>query len=291
MDIYLEVMLPQLTENTEYVVLPETAITNAGWVADFDRNLVFDYFYKKTANYPHLKLVTGAINYEAIPNVEKISGYQNMPGIRYSEKYKVNYYTYNSALQIEKNRAVQMRTKEGLVPYQEYAPYPQILPRISPVGIDFQFTAREKNRQVFTSNNGRKTAAMICYELVYGQKFYKAAREGAEAFFVLLNEGWYSDPKVPRQFLQLSVVRAIENRRYVAHNSNMGISAFIDQRGEVVAEDESKQPGFLKHEIMMNKQLTVASMVGNYIGMIAFSVIILMIFSELIIKKSIIHKI
>ncbi len=282
MDIYLGIMLPQLTANTEYVVLPETAITNAGWVPDLNNNLVFDHFNEKTANYPRLKLVTGAILYEAIPDVEKIKGYQKMPGIRYSENYKTWYYTYNAALQVEKGRPAQMRVKDGLVPYQEYAPYPRVMPRLSPVGIDFQFSTREKNQQVFASGTMRKTSAFICYELVYGRLFYKAARNGAQAFLVLLNEGWYNDPKVPRQFLQLSAIRAIENRRSIAHSSNMGISAFIDQRGEVVARQESKRPDFLKHEIRMNKQHTLYSTIGNYIGMIALATNIFMIFSELI---------
>jgi apolipoprotein N-acyltransferase len=288
MDIYLGIMLPQLDNNTGFVVLPETAITNAGWVADLNNNLVFDHFREKTASYPNLKLVTGAITYEAIPDVGKIKGYKKIPGIRYSEKYGKWYRTYNSALLVEKNGPVQIRTKEGLTPYQEYAPYPYILPRISPVGIDFQFSTRESNRQVFTAHNGRKTSALICYELVYNRIFFKAIRDGAEAFFVLLNEGWYNDPKVPRQFLQLSVIRAIENRRSIAHASNMGISAFINQRGEVVARQESKHPGFLKYEIRMNKIRTFTSKMGNYLGMIAFLFIILLIFSELIRKKSII---
>lgn len=290
MDIYLGIMLPQITENTEYVVLPETAITNAGWVADLNNNLVFDHFHKQTESYPNLKLITGAITYEAIPNVEKIKGYQKIPGIRYSEKYKVWYYTYNSALQIEKRTPVQIRVKDGLVPYQEYAPYPLILPRISSVGIDFQFSKREKNQQVFTSKKGRKTTALICYELVYGNLFSKTVRDGAEAFFVLLNEGWYNDPKVPRQFLQLSVIRAIENRRNIAHSSNMGISAFINQRGEVVARNDSKQPDFLKQEIKMSRTRTIYSSIGDYIGIIAFFTAITMILYELFRKKSFLNK-
>ncbi len=285
MDIYLGVMLPQLTENTEYVVLPETAITNAGWVADLNNNLVFDHFHEKTAGYPKLKLVTGAIIYDAVPDISKINGYDKMPGIRYSKNYQVWYYTYNAALQIEKDKSALMRTKEGLVPYQEYAPYPRILPYISQLGIDFQFSARKNNLQIFTSGNGIKTTAMICYELVYGNKFFRAARKGAEAFFVLLNEGWYSNiVKVKYQFLQLSVIRAIENRRCIAHTSNMGISAFIDQRGIVIAKNENTNPGFLKHEIRMNKKHTVASMMGNYIGISAIFTVIFMIFSVLINK-------
>lgn len=270
MDIYLGILLPQLTDNTEYVVLPETAITNSGWVADLNNNLVFDHFHEKTGEYPKLKLVTGAITYDAIPDISKIKGYEKMPGIRYSKNNKVWYYTLNAALHIEMNQPVQLRAKEGLVPYQEYAPYPNLLPYISPLGLDFQFSAKKNRRQVFTAGNGRKTAALICYELVYGNKFLKAAREGAEAFFVLLNEGWYTNvTKVKYQFLQLSVIRAIENRRSIAHASNMGISAFIDQRGIVISKNESSSPGFLKHEIRLSKKRSFAARMGNYLGITA----------------------
>jgi len=285
MDIYLGIMMPQLENDIEYVVLPETAITNAGWISDLNNNLVFDRFHERTVSFPDLKLVTGAIVYEAIPDVEKIKDYNKIPGIRFSKNYNTWYYTYNSALQIEKGRPVQIRTKEGLVPYQEYAPYPRLLPRLSHVGIDFQFSIRKKNQQVFTSGNRRKTASLICYELVYGSKFFKAAREGAEAFFVLLNEGWYLNyPKVRSQFLQLSVVRAVENRRGIAHSSNMGISAFIDQRGNVLSTRCNLDPGFLKSEITMNKRITLYTAIGNYLEKLSLSVIILSIFATLIRK-------
>lgn len=286
MDIYLDIMIPELTENTEYVVLPETAITNAGWIKDYNRNLVFQHFREKTASYPNLKLITGAITYEAIPDVEKIKDYKEIPGIRYSEKYLTWYYTYNAALQIEQKQPTQIRAKEGLVPYQEYAPYPTLLPYISPVGIDFQFSRRENNREVFVAKYGEKTAALICYEVVLEKLFYKAARKGAEAFFVLLNEGWYSDPKVPKQFLQLSVIRAIENRRYITHSSNMGISAFINQRGEIIARTESKQPDFLKQEIKKNKSKTIFTSAGNYIGIGAICLMALIGIGSFVKKKS-----
>jgi apolipoprotein N-acyltransferase len=287
MDIYLGIMMPQLTEDVDYVLLPESAITNAGWVADLNNNLVFDHFHKQTVNYPNLKLITGAINYEKILDVEKINGYKKMPGIRYSKNYKAWYYTYSTALLVENNTLTQMRAKEGLVPFQEYAPYPLIIPRLSPVGIDFQFSKRDQNQQVFTSGNGQKTAALICYELVYGNLFAKTVRNGAEAFFVLLNEGWYSDPKVPQQFLQLSRIRAIENRRDIAHCSNLGISAFINQRGDIVAKTESKQPGFLKREIKMNRTRTIASAFGNYLGILAIFIAAIIAIRNLFFKENV----
>lgn len=286
MDIYLDIALPHITENTEYVVLPETAITNTGWVEDYNRNLVFQHWFEHTAQFPTLKLIPGAIAYESIPNVKKIKHYEKIPGIRFSENYKTWYYTYNAALQLEQNQAAQLRVKDRLVPFQEYAPYPTILPKLSPVGIDFQFSPREKNRQVFTSGNGRKTAALICYEVVYGNLFTQAAREGAEAFFVLLNEGWYNDPKVPRQFLQLSVVRAIENRRSVAHSSNMGISAVIDQRGVVLAQNESKQAGYLIQNMRFSKRRSLSSVAGNYLGIAATIAVAAMLINAYINKQN-----
>lgn len=289
MDIYLDIMLPELTENTEYVVLPETAITNAGWVKDFNRNLVFNYFHEHTGIYPDLKLVTGAIAYEEIPNVIKIRNYRKIPGIRYSENYKTWYYTYNAALHIEKKQPVQMRVKEGLVPFQEYAPYPLILPRLSPVGIDFQFSRKFNIKDVFTPANKPKVTAIVCYEVIFNRIFYNSARNGAQAFFVILNEGWYENKKVSQQFLQHSVIRAIETRRSIAHASNMGISAFINQRGEVIDKTDSKSSGFLKNGIKMNRELTFAARMGNYIEISALLTIVCLLICNLFSKNKYFH--
>lgn len=269
MDIYLDIILPELNKNTEYVVLPETAITNVGWVHDFNQNIVFNYFFEHTDSFPNVKLITGAIAYEEIPDVQKIKHYKKIPGIRYSENYKTWYYTYNAALQIENNQIPQVRVKEELVPYQEYAPYPHITPRLSPVGIDFQFSQRKDNRDVFTTANNLRTVAIICYEVIYSKLFFNASREGAQAFFVLLNEGWYENERVSRQFLQHSVIRAVENRRCIAHSSNMGISAIINQRGDVIAMTDSKQADSLRRDIKMNRKVTLSARLGNYIEVLA----------------------
>jgi apolipoprotein N-acyltransferase len=105
--------------------------------------------------------------------------------------------------------------------------------------------------------------------VVFSRILYQAVRDGAQAFFVLLNEGWYENHKVSQQFLQHSVIKAIENRRSIAHSSNLGISAFINQRGEVIAKTESKSADFLKREIKMNSKTTFVARTGNYIGILA----------------------
>lgn len=264
MDFYTEVMKPKLTKETEYVVLPETAITNAGWVSYLNKNKLFDSFLENTADYPHLKLISGAVAYEAIRNVKSIKNYERIPGIRFSEKYKVWYYTYNAAVKIEKNQPAQIRVKDYLVPYQEYAPYPTVMPRLTPVGIDFQFSTRKNNRTVFNSKED-KAGALICYEVVYGNIAQNIAKKGAEIIFVILNEGWYNIPKVPKQFLQLSTIRAIENRKSVVHCSNMGISAFINQKGNIIAKTSSKNAEGLNQKVKRNKEKTFYTNYQQYI--------------------------
>jgi apolipoprotein N-acyltransferase len=277
MDTYLDIMLPKLTDKTSYVILPETSITNGGWVHQLNNNLVIDSFNLKTQQYPNIKLVTGAVTYEEIKNIKEISGYDKQPHIKYSNRYKVWYFTYNSALFIEKNQSVQLRTKQELVPFQEYTPYPTLLPRILPVGVDFQFSTRSKNQNIFTSSKNEKIAALICYESVYGRLYAKYAREGAEAFFELLNEGWYNDPKVPKQFMYMSAMRAIENRRDIAHASNMGISCFINQKGEIIKKLDIKEPGSLIESLHFNKQVTPYGRMGDYLGFISILIIILFV--------------
>lgn len=282
MNYYLDVIKSGLNEEIKYVVLPETAVTNGGWLHELEKNLVLDHFNLETIEYPDLSLVTGAVTYEAIDGVEKIKGYDKIPHIKYSERYKTCYFTYNTALQVEKKRKVQFRTKQELVPFQEYTPYPSILPRVMPVGIDFQFSAREKNQNIFKSAANNKVSAIICYESVYGKLYSEYSREGAEAFFEILNEGWYENTKGSQQFLNISVIRAIENRKDIARSSNMGISCFINQKGEVSNKIEGKKAGKIIEDMHFRKQGTFYSRIGDYLSIISLIVMIFLIGKEIV---------
>jgi apolipoprotein N-acyltransferase len=263
MDYYLDIIKPGLDEEVKYVVLPETAITNGGWLHELEKNIVLDHFNIETIRFKDLCLITGAVTYKAIDNVNVQSNFEKNPQLKYSDNYKKWYYTYNTALQVEKYKRVQYRTKQELVPFQEYTPLPGILPNILPLGVNFQFSSGEDKKSLFTSS-GNKIAAIICYEAAFGSLYRKYSKEGAEAFFELLNEGWYFNTKVSEQFLNLSVIRAIENRKDIARSSNMGISCFINQKGEVLSQKAGSEAGFIIGEMKFNKQKTFSGIAGNY---------------------------
>jgi apolipoprotein N-acyltransferase len=287
MDIYLGITRPHLSDSTDYVVFPETAITNGGWTHEIGDNLVFEHFRKETKAFPNVKLISGSILYERVVSRDLPDAPEKDPGLHFSKKYGVWYKILNAAVFVERGCLPQWRGKEGLVPYQEFAPYPRLLPTIEQVGFNVQFAKPTKNRDVFVSGEGERTAALICYELVHAELFAKTARNGAEAFFVLLNEGWYAEAdKAKKQFLQLSVVRAIENRRCIAHTSNMGNSAFIDQRGTVLSQTSAINAEVLMQRISLNSKHTVASYVGTYLGWIALAGSILLFIRSAVLKKS-----
>lgn len=263
MDYYLDIIRLGLNDEIKYVVLPETAVTNGGWLHELEKNLVLDHFNIETLDFKDLCLITGAVTYKGIDNVPVKSNFENKPQLKYSDNYRKWYHTYNTALQVEKYKRVQYRTKQELVPFQEYTPLPGILPDILPLGVDFQFSSNEDKKNIFTSA-GNKVAAIICYEAAFGSLYRKFSREGAEAFFELLNEGWYFKTKVSEQFLNLSVIRAIENRKDIARSSNMGISCFINQKGEVLSQKGGSEAGFIIGEMKFNKQKTFSGIAGNY---------------------------
>jgi apolipoprotein N-acyltransferase len=64
-------------------------------------------------------------------------------------------------------------------------------------------------------------------------------------------------------------LRAIETRRSIARSANTGISAFINQRGDVTQELGYWEPGGLYQILNANSKLTLYTVFGDYIARIS----------------------
>ena len=60
-------------------------------------------------------------------------------------------------------------------------------------------------------------------------------------------------------------LRAIETRRWVCRSANTGISAFINQRGDVVKQTKWWTRTAIKQDINLNSDLTFYTLHGDYI--------------------------
>ena len=75
---------------------------------------------------------------------------------------------------------------------------------------------------------------MICFESHFGQLSREYVRNGADVIIEMTNDGYLGPTPVLRQHLANAVFRAVETNRPVLRVTNVGITAYIDERGEVL---------------------------------------------------------
>ncbi len=111
-----------------------------------------------------------------------------------------------------------------------------------------------------------KVGCAICYESVYGEYYTQYAREGAEVMAIITNDAWWGDTPGYRQHLSYASLRAIETRRDIARCANTGISAFINQRGEIRDPSPWWEQAVLEGRVNRNDRQTFFVLHGDITG-------------------------
>jgi apolipoprotein N-acyltransferase len=79
-----------------------------------------------------------------------------------------------------------------------------------------------------------KAGVMICFESHFGELSREYVRRGADAIIEMTNDGYLGPTPVLRQHLANAVFRAVETNRPVLRVTNIGITAYINERGEIL---------------------------------------------------------
>lgn len=145
---------------------------------------------------------------------------------------------YNSAYGITSSGKIvdNIYHKRYLVPVGEYAPpFLQLLPewarRMTNTPAGGGFNAGNKP-EVFDFATA-KVGPLICFEIISPEEVASTVREGAQVLVNISDLAWFHDSLIGEQMLATSVIRAVENRRYVVFAANTGPSAIIDPLGRV----------------------------------------------------------
>lgn len=147
-----------------------------------------------------------------------------------AEPDRENHKYFNSAVMIDPSgREVAEYDKIYLLPFGEAVPTPleNILPGF--VG-NFSYG---RNYSLVPLGDA-KAGIMICFESHFGQLSREYVRRGADAIIEMTNDGYLGPTPVLRQHLANAVFRAIETKRPVLRVTNVGITAYITERGEVL---------------------------------------------------------
>ena len=144
---------------------------------------------------------------------------------------------FNSAVMINpQGKKIGQYDKIHLVPFGEYVPMPEPLAQFMPTLVgNFQYG---ENYDLMPFGDA-KGGIMICFESHFASLSREFAASGADVLIEMTNDGYLGDTPILRQHLANAVFRAVETNRPVLRVTNVGITAYINERGEI--SDAAKQ--------------------------------------------------
>lgn len=232
--------------NTKLVLWPETALP-AGVLQNkvqesFTYKPVFDFVNR----HPGLTLQTG---------IETFKEYGLTKATNTARKNDADgtyYDVFNSAVSITANQPLQFYNKSKLVPGVETLP--DFLLWLGAIFEQFGGTAggygHDKEANIFkVEGNPYITAPIICYESIYGEYITNYVHKGANILTIMTNDGWWANTAGHKQHLNYARLRAIETRMWIARSANTGVSAVIDNNGNILASRPWDATDVIKYNI------------------------------------------
>jgi apolipoprotein N-acyltransferase len=249
--------------NTEFFIWPETAIAEQTNEDQIRSNRYFQQTQQFLHKYSNGNVITGIESF-------KIYNKRATPTASpFSDNSGQFYDNFNAAVAIENSAEVQFYHKSKLVPGVESLPFGSMLSFLKPVfehlGGATGSYGSDREAKVFYSQSGIGVDPVICYESIWGEYIAQSVRKGAQFIAIITNDGWWGNTSGKDQHLDYAKLRAIETRRWVCRSANTGISAFINQRGDVVQHTKWWTRTALKQNINLNSDLTFYVTYGDYL--------------------------
>ena len=259
LDSYFSLSKNTINKGAKIVIWPETALP----------------VYLLAGNYPNevdkIHQFSDSNNVSILTGMPDANYYYNISTAPKDAKPlndgKVLYTSYNSILLFNPNsKEVQKYGKMKLVPFGEKVPLVESLPFLGDwikwnVGISSWNTGRDTTIfnaiSMLEKNKSKvKIGGIICIESIYPIFTSVFVKKGAEFIAVVTNDSWYGNTSGPYQHKEMSVIRAVENKRSVVRAANGGISCLIDPLGKTIKETKMYTKTTLVVDVPLNSELT-----------------------------------
>jgi apolipoprotein N-acyltransferase len=269
-------------KNTEFFIWPETAIPDPINEDHIRSNSNFLQVQKFLDKYQNGNVLTGAETFKIYNSRKtKTASPYDPQGNEFVD-------SFNSAVNIENSAEVQFYHKSKLVPGAESMPFGSALSFLKPVfehlgGASGGYGIQDQPA-VFYSQSGIGVTPAICYESIWGGWLADGVHRGSQFIAIITNDGWWGNTSGKDQHLDYAKLRAIETRRWVCRSANTGISAFINQRGDIVQQTQWWTRTAIKQDINLNSDLTFYVLHGDYIAKIGSILAVIGIFWVIVMK-------
>jgi apolipoprotein N-acyltransferase len=280
---FLKLSEEVVDEKTDYLVFPETVF---GLLENkrLGKDKYTAPFKKFIDQYPGLKLIAGLSTYDRLEPQEPPLPKTVRMDVRGRDT--LFWQVYNAAVQMTAGKEeVPVYFKSKLVPGAEQFPFYEVLFVFKFIVDELDGTiegnATQEKREAFKAEDGLGVGPVICYESIYGEYVTGYIRAGANALFILTNDGWWDETAGHKQHLQFASLRAIETRRSIARSANTGISCFINQRGDIRKKTGYEETAAIRDELYFNDAVTFYVRWGDLIGRLAIFTSLLMLLNTL----------
>ena len=164
---------------------------------------------------------------------------------------------YNRAYLIESDGVMRKwYDKVHLVPFGEYIPFDLDISYFGDL-LSGSGTFRPGKTYAPITVDNLALGVLICYETIFTELAQQRVSDGANVLINISNDAWFGDTSAPKQHLDLAVLRAVEQERFIARATNTGISAIIDPKGNIITHGKSFRADVVFGTVNTNENRTV----------------------------------
>ncbi|MFB2733874.1 apolipoprotein N-acyltransferase [Shewanella mangrovisoli] len=232
--------------DADIIVWPEAAIpAPESMVQDFLDNA------NKVANLNHTSIITGIISrqHDEFYNSLIVLGNHNQ------KQQETPDYESDGSNQFKKHH---------LLPIGEFVPFEALLRPIAPFfNLPMSSFARGDYQQPNLSAVGHKIAPAICYEIAFPEQLRDSVNLGTDLLLTVSNDAWFGTSNGPLQHMEIAQMRAIELGRPLVRATNNGVTAVVDENGNITAALPQFETGVLSATIPLVTGQTWFAKIGQ----------------------------
>ncbi len=160
---------------------------------------------------------------------------------------------FNSLVNISKYQ-VKYFDKKILVPFGEFIPFRNLLNFFEPIAGQNDYSIGTKERLI-SLNSSLSYIPIICYEVIFYWKLLNSQNHHSNFIINITNDIWFGKYIGPYQHLYLTKLRAAEFSKSIIRVSNNGVSAIINERGEIISNTKlNEENNFVYDTNILNKK-------------------------------------
>ncbi len=162
--------------------------------------------------------------------------------------------TFNSMIIVNnKLQILSEYKKRKLVPFGEFLPFENLLNKFGLKKIteghgSFLKGGIQKNLIIENLN----ILPLICYEIIFTH-LVQSSSLNTNLIANISEDGWFGDSIGPHQHFAKGIFRAIEHNSFIVRSANKGISAIINNKGEIIKKLYISEPGSIEYDVPLIK--------------------------------------